>query len=59
MDIERADYGTVIEFGSMNDCFEKVTSVDDKNKRGYSIRDMIAESGTEALKKAMEDKWRV
>lgn len=46
----------VLEF--LNDCLEGVTDIDDKNVSGYSIRSLINERGSEALKKRMETKWK-
>ena len=36
-------------------CFEQVTDVDEKNKNGFSIRNLIMERGSDELKKRLEE----
>lgn len=40
----------------IEECFDKVTDVDKKNNNGLSVRKLIAERGTEKLKKRLEGK---
>jgi len=49
---ERLD--DVMDF--IEECFDLVTDVDEKNKNGYSIRDLICERGTDNLRKRMDEK---
>ena len=41
----------------IEECFEKVTDVDEKNNNGFSIRKLIIERGTDELKKLLEEKY--
>lgn len=41
----------------VEECFEKVTDVDEKNNNGYSIRKLIMERGSDELKKRLEEKY--
>lgn len=41
----------------IEECFDKVTDVDEKNNNGFCIRKLIIERGTEELKKRMEEKY--
>ncbi len=42
----------VMEF--LEECYNYVTDIDEKNNSGYSIRDLLSERGTEELKKRMK-----
>lgn len=39
------------------DCFEKIDNVDEQNKSGISIRQLINERGSDKLKRIMEEKY--
>lgn len=41
----------------IEECFEQVTDVDEKNKNGFSIRKLIMERGSDELKKRLEEKY--
>ena len=41
----------------IEECFEKVTDVDEKNNSGFSIRKLITERGSDELKKRLEEKY--
>lgn len=41
----------------IEECFEKVTDVDEKNNNGFNIRKLIMERGSEELKKRLEEKY--
>lgn len=41
----------------IEECFEKVTDVDEKNNNGFSIRKLIIERGSDKLKKRLEEKY--
>ena len=38
----------------IEECFDNVTDVDEKNNNGISVRKLIAERGTDKLKKQLE-----
>lgn len=40
----------------IEECFDNVTDVDEKNNNGISVRKLIAERGTDKLKKQLEEK---
>ena len=39
------------------ECFEQVTDVDEKNKKGITIRKLIMARGNDELKKRLEEKY--
>ena len=41
----------------IEECFEQITDVDEKNKNGFSIRKLIMERGSDELKKRLEEKY--
>lgn len=41
----------------IEECFEQVTDVDEKNKNGFTIRKLIMERGSDELKKRLEEKY--
>lgn len=41
----------------IEECFEKVTDVDEKNRNGISIRKLIMERGSDELKNRLEEKY--
>lgn len=55
--IEAFKIRTISVMGFIEECFEKVTSVDEPNKNGMTIRKLISDRGSERLRKQLKEKY--